>query len=84
MNHFLELGISVSNFADIISSQPEIFDCGLNSSVCPTIEALREALGSNENMVRVIKKFKLKSLWEVSKHLSLNLSLLRAWKPTCL
>ena len=51
MNHFLELGISVSNFADIISSQPEILDCGLNSSVCPTIEALREAVGSNENMV---------------------------------
>ncbi|KAJ8442423.1 hypothetical protein Cgig2_018700 [Carnegiea gigantea] len=64
MNHFLELGISVSDFADIISSQPKILDCGMNSSVCPTIEALREAVGSNENMVRVIKKFKLKSLWE--------------------
>ncbi|KAJ8448435.1 hypothetical protein Cgig2_022063 [Carnegiea gigantea] len=78
MNYFLELGISVSDFADIISSQPESLDRGLNSTVRPAIEALREVMGSNENVVRVIKKFRAKSWWAVSKRLAVNVSLLRA------
>ena len=77
MNDFLELGFSVSDFADIILVQPEILYVGFNAIVRPAIEALREIMGSNENVVLVLKRLRFE-LRAIRLYLVRNVSFLRA------
>lgn len=79
MKTFKDLGLSDSEFADVISTQPAILSFGLHSTIHPALEALREVMGSNYNVARVIiKGFRFCSWTMVSKHLVSNVSLLRA------
>ena len=78
MNYFLELGYSVSDFVDIISAQPLVWNFALNSTVRPAIEALREILGSNDNVVSLLKAFRLMPSRSTINHIVRNVSFLRA------
>jgi len=78
MNYFQEVGFSVSELADIFSNQAGILYCSLDSAIRPAVEALREIMGGDEDVVRVIKGFKLNTLSLVTKHLIHNVSSLQA------
>jgi len=78
MNYFLEMGASVSDFADIIVKQPTILSYALDSTIHPAVEALREVMGSNENVWIILKASRLNSLLGMKDNLVRNVSFLRA------
>jgi len=78
MNYFLEMGASVSDFADILLQQRTILWYALDSTIRPVVEALRENMGSTENVWRILKSSRMKYLRGIRENLVRNVSFLRA------
>ncbi|KAL3340008.1 hypothetical protein AABB24_028563 [Solanum stoloniferum] len=53
----MDLGLSGSDLVDAIAKDSHIFDTGLDTHLRPTIDFLRRILGSNENVVKALKRF---------------------------
>lgn len=78
MKFFQELGLSGSDFVHVILNHPGILGYGLDSAIRPAVEALREIMGSNDDVIRAIKGFRMNALRLVTKHLVRNVSSLQA------
>ncbi|KAJ8448430.1 hypothetical protein Cgig2_022058 [Carnegiea gigantea] len=78
MNYFLELGFSTSDIADVVSTQHTILNFGLDSTIRPAIEALRTVMGSVENVLRVMKRFRFYYFPHIPRYFVQNVSLLQA------
>ncbi|XP_059281210.1 uncharacterized protein LOC132034889 [Lycium ferocissimum] len=52
----MNLGLSGSDLVDVIAKDTTIFDRGLETHLRPTIDLLRRTLGSDENIVKAIKR----------------------------
>ncbi|XP_049369193.1 transcription termination factor MTERF5, chloroplastic-like [Solanum verrucosum] len=53
----MDLGLSGSDLVDVIAKDSQIVDRGLDTHLRPTIDLLRRILGSNENVVKALKRF---------------------------
>lgn len=78
MKFFQELGLSGSDFVHVILNHPGLLGYGLDSAIRPAVEALREIMGSNDDVIRAIKGFRMNALRLVTKHLVRNVSSLQA------
>ncbi|OIT30462.1 PREDICTED: transcription termination factor MTERF5, chloroplastic-like [Nicotiana attenuata] len=52
----MDLGLFGSDLVNVIAKDTTIFDRGLDTHLRPTIDCLRKTLGTNENVVKAIKK----------------------------
>ncbi|KAL4557670.1 hypothetical protein LXL04_035856 [Taraxacum kok-saghyz] len=66
---FLELGLSGSDLISLLKRNPCLFELGLHSRIIPTIEYLRNLLGTNEKVVETINK----SRWLFSTSVALKM-----------
>ncbi|KAJ8448434.1 hypothetical protein Cgig2_022062 [Carnegiea gigantea] len=78
INYFLELGFSTSDIVDVVSAQHTILNFGLDSTIRPTIEALRTVMGSVENVLRVMKRFRFYYFPHIPRYFVQNVSMLQA------
>ncbi|KAJ9560443.1 hypothetical protein OSB04_005603 [Centaurea solstitialis] len=53
---FLEIGLSDSDLVAVIKKDPRLLDRGLHTSIIPTIRFLREVFGTNDRIVKFIKR----------------------------
>ncbi|MCD9639243.1 hypothetical protein HAX54_023649 [Datura stramonium] len=53
----MDLGLSGADLASVIAKDSQIVDRGLDTHLRPTIDCLRRILGSDENVVKALKRF---------------------------
>ncbi|XP_021851902.1 uncharacterized protein [Spinacia oleracea] len=72
-----KLGISGSDFAEVVSVNPSIFVTTSNTNIVSAIKALREVTGSDLHVIAILKKLVDKRFVGNSKYLVANVALLR-------
>ncbi|XP_059279867.1 transcription termination factor MTERF5, chloroplastic-like [Lycium ferocissimum] len=53
----MDLGLSGSDLVNVVAKDTKIIESGLDTHMRPTIDLLRRNLGSDENIVKAIKRF---------------------------